>query len=148
MLSPPPFEVLPTKFNISWLARGLFSAMGVWRWGRRGRLWLRTPALGVVFSTLHTLSLCPSKEEDLLGPCLQLCCKAQGEEGRAPSGTHPVAYPSQAILKQGKGSPTLRCCHGRALCRGDAKGQTLVARAGRVSAGLGECHMPGLEAQG
>lgn len=97
-------------------------ACRVWGWGGGGwgGLWLRTPALGEDFPTRHTLFLCPSREKDLLGLCLQLCLRAQAKAGRGPSGTWPVTYPSQAVHRQGKASAApLSCCHGRALCRGD-----------------------------
>ena len=64
--------------------------------------------------TLHPFSL--PLHKDLPGLCLQHRFRAQGEAGRGPSGTWPVAYPSQAVHRQGKASaPSLSCCHGRAL---------------------------------
>lgn len=80
--------------------------------------------MGEDFPTLCTLFLCPHPQRErpagALPPALLL--RAQGKAGRGPSGTWPVAYPSQAVHRRGKASaapPPLGCCHGRTLCCGD-----------------------------
>lgn len=96
---------------VPWARRG---------WGEVGRTVAKNTCFGEGFPhTPHSFSL-PLHRERPAGalPLALLQSPRRGKEG--PSGTWPVAYPSQAVHRQGKASaPSLSCCHGRALGGGD-----------------------------